>query len=205
MKLSPSKAFLICFLTWSLGAQASDAVDFESRTLTIALTQEPPQLNSTKATDQVSGMVLGHLMQGLVRYDRRGNVIPGVAERWEMDEQTATFWLREDARWSDGKPVTAHDFVFAWQQVVDPKTASEYAFILAPIKNAAEVNEGKLPVTDLGVVALDDRTLQVTLARPTAYFVKLTVFNTFYPIRQDFFESRGDQYAAEAKDLLFDI
>ncbi|HIL85802.1 MAG TPA: peptide ABC transporter substrate-binding protein, partial [Pseudomonadales bacterium] len=176
--MSLSKFFLTFLLAWGLGVQASDAVDFESQTLTIALTQEPPQLNSAKATDQVSGTVLGHLMQGLVRYDRRGKVIPGVAERWEMDEKTATFWLREDAKWSDGKPVTAHDFVFAWQRVVDPKTASEYAFILAPIKNAAEINEGKLPVTQLGAVALDDRTLQVNLARPTAYFVKLTVFST---------------------------
>ena len=98
MKISLSKSFLIFFLAWCLGVQASDAVDFETQTLTIALTQEPPQLNSAKATDQVSGTVLGHLMQGLVRYDRRGNVIPGVAERWEMDEKTATFWLREDAK-----------------------------------------------------------------------------------------------------------
>jgi oligopeptide transport system substrate-binding protein len=203
LKISLSKFFLPFSLAYCLAIQASDAVDFESQTLTIALTQEPPQLNSAKATDQVSGTLLGHLMQGLVRYDRRGKVIPGVAERWEMDEKTATFWLREDAKWSDGKPVTAHDFVFAWQRVVDPMTASEYAFILAPILNAAEINEGKLPVSQLGAVALDDRTLQVKLARPTAYFVKLTVFNTFYPIRQDFFESRGDQYAAEAIDLLY--
>ena len=203
MKISLLKSLLIFFLAWGLGLQASDAVDFETQTLTIALTQEPPQLDSTKATDQVSGMLLGHLMQGLVRYDRRGNVIPGVAERWEMDGNTATFWLREDAKWSDGKSVTANDFVFAWQRVVDPKTASEYAFILAPIKNAIEVNEGKLPVTQLGAVALDDKTLRVSLARPTAYFVKLTAFNTFYPIRQDFFESQGDQYAAEANGMLY--
>ena len=203
LKISLPKSSLIFFLAWGLGLQASDAVDFETQTLTIALTQEPPQLDSTKATDQVSGMLLGHLMQGLVRYDRRGNVIPGVAERWEMDGNTATFWLREDAKWSDGKSVTANDFVFAWQRVVDPKTASEYAFILAPIKNAIEVNEGKLPVTQLGAVALDDKTLRVSLARPTAYFVKLTAFNTFYPIRQDFFESRGDQYAAEANGMLY--
>ncbi|MDA0272455.1 MAG: ABC transporter substrate-binding protein, partial [Proteobacteria bacterium] len=146
--------FLTCLLCQFAHAEVeATSVDFRSQTLTIALTQEPPQLNSTKATDQVSGTVLGHLMQGLVRYDRRGNVIPGVAERWEMDKETATFWLREDAKWSDGKPVTAHDFVYAWQLVVDPKTASEYAFILAPIKNAAEINEGKLPVTELGAVA----------------------------------------------------
>jgi len=77
LKISLPKSSLIFFLAWGLGLQASDAVDFETQTLTIALTQEPPQLDSTKATDQVSGMLLGHLMQGLVRYDRRGNVIPG--------------------------------------------------------------------------------------------------------------------------------
>ena len=194
---------LLCLTLYLTPYAAATAVDGNSQTLTIALTQEPPQLNSAKATDQVSGLVLGHLMQGLVRYDRRGNIVPGVAQRWEMDEKSATFWLRDDAKWSDGQPVTAHDFVFAWRQVVDPNTASEYAFILAPIKNAAEISEGKAPVTDLGVVALDDRTLQVTLARPTAFFVKLTVFVTLFPIREDFHTSRGEQYAADAKDLLY--
>ncbi len=203
LRLLIRHSFYLIFFSCGIKAQASAAVDAITQTLTIALSQEPPQLDSTKATDQVSGFVLGHLMEGLVRYDKRGNIIPGVAEKWEMDKKTATFWLREDAKWSNGEPVTAHDFVFAWRRVVDPKTASEYAFIFAPIKNAIEINEGRRLVSELGVVALDDRTLQVTLERPTAFFIKLGVFVTFFPIQENFFKSREGKYAAEAKDLIY--
>ncbi len=77
------------------------SADFEKQTISIALAQEPPQLNGMKATDQVSIFMLSHVMEGLVRYDRRGNVVPGVAERWEIDDTGATFWLREEAIWSD--------------------------------------------------------------------------------------------------------
>lgn len=178
-------------------------VDYGNQKITIALTQEPPQLNSMKATDQVSGLILGHVMEGLTRYDRRGNIVPGVAERWELTDEGATFWLRQDALWSDGIPVTAHDFVFAWRKALDPATASEYAFILYPIKNAEAINKGDLDPSQLAATALDDHTLRVELERPTGYFIKLGAFSTYYPIRQDFFESRGDDYAADYDDLLY--
>ncbi len=179
------------------------SVNFEKQAITIALSQEPPQLNSMKATDQVSLTILPHVMEGLVRYDRRGNIIPGVAERWELDGKGATFWLRKNAVWSDGKPVTADDFVFAWQNALDPKTASEYAFILYPIKNGEKVSAGELPPTALGVQAVDDYTLKLEFERPISYFLKLAAFSTYFPVRRDFFEIKGDQYAADADDLLY--
>ena len=77
------------------------------------------------------------------RYDIDAQLVPGVAERYEIREDGATFWLREDALWSDGVPVTARDFVFSWKRVLDPETASQYAFILYPIKNAEAINRGK--------------------------------------------------------------
>ncbi|MCB1692807.1 MAG: peptide ABC transporter substrate-binding protein [Pseudomonadales bacterium] len=196
---------MLCLVTSSLaGAQSNDdAVDFASQTIHLALTQEPPQLNSMKATDQVSILVLSHVMEGLVRYDRRGNIVPGVAERWELTPKKATFWLRKNAFWSDGQPVTAHDFVFAWRNALDPATASEYAFILYPIKNAEAINKGKLPTTDLAARALDDYTLEIDLESPTPYFLKLAAFVTYYPVRQDFFEAKGDGYAADTDDLLY--
>lgn len=179
------------------------AIDFKNQTITIALTQEPPQLNSMKATDQVSGLVLGHLKEGLVRYDRRGQIVPGVAERWELNDEGATFWLRDDALWSDGEPVTAHDFVFAWTNAIKPETASEYAFIFFPIKHAKDINEGRLAADQLGVEAIDDKTLKVTFERPTGYFLKLTGFVTYFPVREDFWRSRGQRYAADAEDLIY--
>ncbi|MBI5440725.1 MAG: peptide ABC transporter substrate-binding protein [Deltaproteobacteria bacterium] len=170
--------------------------------LRLAMAEEPPQLDSTRATDSVSIFVLGHVMEGLTRYGSRGEIVPGVAERWELGERSATFHLRAEARWADGKPVTAHDFVFAWRTAVDPKTASEYAFILYPVKNAEAVNAGKLPSSALGVRAVDDGTLAVELERPTGYFLGLTAFATYLPLREDFYRARPGRYAADAKDLL---
>ncbi len=196
---------LITFLTLgsTIVMAAPPAVDFENQKITIALTQEPPQLNSMKATDQVSGLILPHVMEGLVRYDRRGNIVPGVAERWEVSHDSATFWLRDNAVWSDGKPVTAHDFVFAWRNALAPATASEYAFILYPIKNGEKINKGELDTSTLGATAVNDFELRIELERPTSYFAKLTAFTTYFPIREDFYNARKDQYAADATDMLY--
>ena len=199
----------VLVLVLLLSIQAANAevdatsVDFDSQTITIALTQEPPQLNAMKATDQVSIVILSHVIEGLVGYDRRGNVVPGVAERWEIDDKTATFWLRKDARWSDGSPVTAHDFVFAWRKTLEPATASEYAFILYPLMNGEAINQGKMDSSELGVFADDDRTLRIEFARPTGYFVKLTAFVSYFPVRKEFFDKKGGRYAADATDLLY--
>jgi oligopeptide transport system substrate-binding protein len=129
--------------------------------------------------------------------------VPGVAERWEIGPEKATFWLRENAAWSDGKPVTAHDFVFAWQTVVDPATASEYAFIMYAIKNAEAINTGKMRRNQLGARALSDRVLEVDFEQPIAFFDKLVAFGVYNPVRQDFYESRAGRYGADAVDLLY--
>lgn len=199
---------LMMLLSWAssftaTGSVSTDAVDATSKTLTLFLREEPPQLNSSKSTDTVSGMVLGHVMEGLLRYDENNHLAPGVAERWEITESGATFYLREDARWSDGEPVTADDFVFGWQVALDPATASEYSFILYPVKNAEAINTGKMPLESLGARAVDDRTLEVTFERPVAYFDKLVAFSTYYPIRQDFYEAQDDSFGSDAHTLIY--
>ena len=198
---------LMALLSWaselSGAGGAGEAVDPATGTITLALSTEPPQLDSTRATDMVSGQILGHVMEGLVRYDEFNRIVPGVAERWKIAEAEAVFHLRGDSRWSDESPVTAHDFVFAWRKALDPATASEYAFILYPIKNARAVNEGELPVTAFGATAVDDHTLAVQLERPIGYFDKLVAFPTYYPIKQDFYEGRDGRYGADAADLLY--
>ena len=120
---------------------AANAVDVQNNSITIAISTEPPQLNSTLATDASSGMILGHVMEGLLRMSMDDQLEPGIAERWEVTETQAKFWLRDNAKWSDGVAVTAHDFIFAWKTALKPETASEYAFLLYPIKNARAVNE----------------------------------------------------------------
>jgi oligopeptide transport system substrate-binding protein len=185
------------------GGSLSEAIDPLTGTITLAMASEPPQLDSTRATDQVSGFVLGHVMESLLRRGPGTKLLPGVAERWEINEKGATFWLRADARWSDGKPVTAHDFVFAWRKIVEPANASEYAFFVYSIKNGEAINRGELPIESLGVRAVDDRTLAVDFERPTPYFEKLVVYATYGPVRQDFYEACNGRYGADADTILY--
>ncbi len=182
---------------------SSAAIDYERRSISVVIEQEPPQMDSTRATDAVSGMLLGHIMEGLLRYDGQGNLQPGVAESWEVTSDEAIFRLRESARWSDGQPVTAHDFVFSWRKALEPETASLYAFIMYSIKNAEAINLGDMPPDSLAVYADDDHTLRVEFERPLAFFDRLVAFTTFYPIREDFYYSRAGRYGANAEDLLF--
>jgi oligopeptide transport system substrate-binding protein len=185
------------------GSPVGRAIDVETKTITRALAQEPPQLDSTRATDQVSIFVLGHIMEGLLRYDASNRLVPGVAERWDVRSDGATFWLRDDARWSDGRPVTAHDFAFAWRTILDPTNASEYAFILYYLKNAEAINAGRMPPEALGVTAAGDLVLEVEFERPVAFFDKLVAFAVYFPVREDFYVSRDGRYGADAEDLLY--
>ena len=194
---------LLLLLALCGGVYAEPGVDVSAQRIRIVLKSEPPNLNSVQATDVVSSFVLNHLMEGLLQYDARNELIAGVAERWQLRTDGATFWLRRDARWSDGKPVTAHDFVFAWQQVVAPASASQYAFALFPIKNAERINRGELPASALGARAIDAYQLDVQFERPCPYFLGLTAFATYFPLREDFYRARGAHYAADADDLLF--
>jgi oligopeptide transport system substrate-binding protein len=197
-RLSLIFTIALSFLTSCAGSKQATIKD----TITIAMTEEPPSLNATTATDAVSFFVLGHIMEGLTRYGRGGEIVPGIAEKWANEGLTFTFHLRDTSKWSDGKPVTAQDFVFAWQTALDPATASEYAFILYPVKNGRAINEKKMPVESLGAEAVDSHTLKVTLEKPCGYFLSLTAFGTYFPLRKDFYEAHKDKYAAEASEML---
>lgn len=192
-------------LLLSVGAHsfAASGVDVANSKISLAIRYEPPSLNTVKSSDRVSSFLLTHLMEGLTRYGTNNEIVPAAALRWLQRDRSVTFYLRNNAEWSDGKPVTAHDFVFAWQTLVDPATASKYAFIMQPVKNAAAIARGALEPQALGVQALDDFTLKVELQAPTPYFVSMTAFPAFYPIRKDFYRERGARYAADAKDMLF--
>ena len=198
---------LLSAALWLSGMIASpagaDAVDAKSQSITIALLQEPPNLDSTRTTDLVSFFVLGHVGEGLVRYDRRGRLVPAVAERWEQQANRLVFHLREDARWSDGSPVIADDFVYAWRLINDPDYGAPYAAIMYPIRNAQAVQQGEAPMSALGVSAPDPRTLIVDLESPCGYCLSLMVHAAFYPIKQSFHESAGDTYGAEPDRLLY--
>lgn len=137
------------------------------------------------------------LFEGLLVSDLDGHPAPGVAESWDnKDAKVWTFHLRKDAKWSDGTPVTAQDFVYSWQRSVDPNTASPYASYLqyGHIAGIDEILEGKKPITDLGVKAIDDHTLEVTLSEPVPYFYKLLVHPSTSPVPKAAIEKFGEKW-----------
>ncbi|MEZ8283652.1 oligopeptide ABC transporter substrate-binding protein OppA [Vibrio splendidus] len=141
--------------------------------------------------------VIRDLLEGLVNQDGEGNTIPGVAESWETtDNKTFTFHLRKDAKWSNGDPVTAEDFVYSWQRAVDPATASPYAWYMEYTKmvNAKDIVAGKKDKSELGVKALDANTLVVELDTAVPYFVMMMGHTTMKPVHQATVEKFGDQW-----------
>lgn len=141
------------------------------------------------------------LFEGLLISDVDGKPSPGVAEKWEnKDFKVWTFHLRKDAKWSDGTPVTAQDFVYSWQRLANPNTASPYASYLqyGHITNIDDIIAGKKPVTDLGVKAIDDHTFEVTLSEPVPYFYKLLVHSSVSPVPKAVVEKFGDKWTQPA-------
>ena len=137
---------------------------------------EPESLDFATSSSVSSSNIQRDMAEGLVGLAADGSLIPGAAARWEVtsDGLVYTFTLHKDGKWSNGEPVTAHDFVYSFRRVVNPETASEYAFILYPVKNAEEIATAKLrDITQLGAVALDDSTLQITLKAPTPYLLSM--------------------------------
>lgn len=147
--------------------------------------------------------VLHNTFEGLTRTDADEQPIPGVAESWEISEDglTYTFKLRE-SKWSDGEPVVAGDYEYAWKRALDPATAAGYAYQMYYIKNGQKINAGELPIDEAGVKALDDSTLEVTLENPTPYFLQLTAFPTYFPVRKDVVEADPEGWALNPETFI---
>lgn len=194
--------FALFALAFCSCEQEGEGVNFTERSISYSLSQEPPTLSSIGPVSSVAFTVQAHIYEGLMRMDENKKLVGGVAESWDIKKDSAIFKLRKNAQWSDGSPVTAHDFVYGWRIASSPK--NEYNFIMAPLKNSAEVAKGKLNPDQLGVKALDDHTLSVEFAYPCAYFPTLTTFVSFMPIKQSFFEKfPGREYASSAEKILY--
>ncbi len=158
---------------------------------------EPQSLNPHQSLGVPASNILRDLFEGLISEAPNGELIPGVAKHWEIDERGTRyiFYLREQAKWSNGEPVTAHDFVYSWQRIVTPQTGSVYAQILAPILHANAIIQGKKEPTALAVKALDDHTLEVKLQGPTPYFLGLLTHSTTYPLHAATVKKYGNKFA----------
>lgn len=191
------KRWLFLSVVGCLLSLASCSPRHERADLVFVNGAEPETLDPALITGQPEGRVVNALFEGLLRFDRHGRSTPGVAASWEIspDHLTYTFHLRPDARWSDGKAVTAHDFVESWHRTLAPATASAYSYQLFAVKGAEEFAAGKeKDFSKVGVKAPDSLMLKVTLARPTPYFLDLCAFPTLYPVRADLIARYGDDW-----------
>jgi oligopeptide transport system substrate-binding protein len=162
---------------------------------------EPQTLDQSQTSIDIEAFIVKDLYEGLTVYDANGKIVPGAAESWTVsdDGTVYTFKIRDNANWSDGSPVVAEDFIFSMRRVEDPKTAAGYANILYPIKNAEAINKGTVPVDQLGMKAINDKTLEVTLERPTPFFIELLSHQTALPINKASFEKNGVDFVKPGK------
>lgn len=184
--------------------QASSSNATPQQVLKINTKTEPQSLNPALIDNQSAGDMANQLFEGLVRVDKNGEVIPGVAEKWGIsaDNTLYTFYIRKDAKWSNGEPVTAEDFVYSWEKALRPDTGAPLADNLSFIKNGSKYLAGELKdPKELGVKALDTNTLQVTLERPTPFFLRLTSFFSVLPVSKKVDESKPN-WAGEADSFV---
>ncbi|WP_145107567.1 peptide ABC transporter substrate-binding protein [Cereibacter sediminicola] len=183
-------ACLLAMIVAGAGAAAAQV------TLVRGNDTDPATLDHHLTSTVAESRILNDLYEGLVVQDARGEVAPGVAESWEISEDglTYSFKLRDDARWSNGDPVVAGDFVFALRRIVTPATAAVYANILYPILNAEAVASGQMTPEELGVEAVDDHTLQITLNAPTPYFLELLTHQSSLPLHPATVEAEGANF-----------
>ncbi|MFD1037513.1 peptide ABC transporter substrate-binding protein [Virgibacillus byunsanensis] len=177
--------------------------------LHLATTGEIPTLKTNGTMDGLSQTIVQNIFEGLFRIGKDGNPIEGIASDHETSEdgKKYTFYLRENATWSNGDPVTTNDFIYAWKKALHPDTFSPHAYLMSQIKNATEIQNpehdmyGK--VDKLGVKAVDKHTLEVTLENGVPYFIELLTHPVFYPQNKKFVEEQGEDYALEVENLIF--
>lgn len=189
----------------SVGSNAGSTSTGKAKVINLGKEVELASMDSAIAVDGLSFEVIAATIEGLYTIDADGVPQFAMAEKVDLSEDGMkyTFTIR-DAKWSNGTPVSAKDFEFSWKRLINPETASEYSFIMgvAGVKNADAIVAGDKSIDELGVKAVDEKTLVVELDRPVAFFNSLMAFPPFYPINEDFYNEKGAEYALTANALL---
>ncbi|MEI0610185.1 peptide ABC transporter substrate-binding protein [Brachyspira pilosicoli] len=186
--------FLTFLLIISCGSKKTKKIKDE---LTVNLGYELQSIDPAINDETYGFIYINHAFEGLLTKDINGKIVGGSSDKWEISEDKLkyTFHIREDAKWSDGKKLTADDFVYSYRRVVDPKTASPIAYLMYYIKNAKDINIGKKPIDTLGVTAIDENTLTIELENPTLYFEDILASGGCYvPVREDIINKYGDDW-----------
>jgi len=185
------------FYAATLGLALACASVAQSATINIHNGADPTSLDPHKISGDWENRIAGDIFEGLLVEDKFAEPIAAQAQSWTISEDglVYTFQLRDDISWTDGKPVTAHDFVFALQRLMDPATAANYAYLQYPIKNAEAINAGEITdLSQLGAAALDDSTLEITLENSTPYFLSALTHYTAFPVPQHVVEEKGEDW-----------
>jgi ABC-type oligopeptide transport system substrate-binding subunit len=186
---------LAAWVVWEYSGSSEDMPEAGS-TLHRGLVSDPESVDPHKARSTQAGDVLRDIGEGLLGYSATGELVPGVASEWSMSDDglTVTFSLREDARWSNGDPLTADHFVYSFRRLVNPTTAAFYANLVADIVNARAIIAGDMPPESLGVEAIDDRTLIIRLGQATPYLLSLLTQPSTFPVHPESVEQHGDAF-----------
>ncbi len=198
------KAFfylLLTFILFSLVSPLALVNAQEEKILNVAIASEPPSIDPALGNENISGAVIRNAFERLTWLDTEGVPQPAAAESWEVSEDgmTYTFNIRQGTQWTNGEPVTAHDFEYSWKRTLNPETLSQSAALFYIIEGAEEYNTGESSVASVGVQAIDDYTLEVTLKNPAPYFLDLINGQAFSPVLQSVVEEYPD-WAAEASE-----
>lgn len=190
-------------------ATADGDDNIATQELHLVATGDLTTMSSLGSVDALAVTAMNSVFEGLYRIGPENTPIPGMAESHEVSEDGTvyTFKIRKDAVWSNGSPVTAYDFEYAWKRAINPETQAIYSYLMLDIKNAANVQTEEDPlygkVEEIGIKALNDDTLEVQLNAPIPYFISLTTYAPYFPLNKEFTESQGDQYALEADNMIY--
>lgn len=194
--------FLIFLLIISCGSKETKNIKDE---LTVNLGYELESIDPAINDETYGFIYINHAFEGLLTKDISNKIVGGSSDKWEISEDKLkyTFHIREDAKWSDGKKLTADDFVYSYRRVVDPKTASPIAYLMYYIKNAKDINIGKKQIDTLGVTAIDENTLTIELENPTLYFEDILASGGCYvPVREDIINKYGDDWTWKPESYI---
>ncbi len=174
------------------------------KAITATIASEPKTIDPSLNNSLDGGNYVLNAFEGLTTIGKDGTIVPGVAEKWDTsaDGLVWTFHLRKDAKWSDGKDVTANDFVYAWKRTVSKETAADYAYYIYFVKNGEQINAGEADVNTLGVKAIDDKTLEVTLENACPFFTEIVAFPALVPQREDIVSANPEKWALDPSTYI---